>query len=89
MYVCMHTALDNNGDMPLDLAIDYKRQEMTKFLLTRGCPCAKHDRQKAIKESEWIPDPLWPEGYKKDLLADSDEDGAGDTDTGRNTLGTQ
>jgi|LauGreDrversion2_3_1035106.scaffolds.fasta_scaffold988281_1 hypothetical protein len=35
MYVSMYIARDINGDMPMDLAIDYKRQEMTKFLLAQ------------------------------------------------------
>ena len=30
----------------------------------------------------WIHDPLWPHGYKKDLLADSSDEADGATDTG-------
>ena len=37
----------------------------------QGCECKQHDRAKAAKESVWVPDPLWPEGYKKDLLEDT------------------
>jgi len=72
---------DMNGDTPLDMAIDYKRQEVAVFLAEMGCPCASHDAAKAAKESEWVPDPLWPQGYKKDLfVAEDEEDGETDTE---------
>lgn len=74
-------ATDINGDTPLDMAIDYKRHEAALLLLDLGCPCAKHDAAKAAEESVWVPDPLWPHGYKKHLfVAEGDEEGDTDTD---------
>uniref|UniRef100_A0A7S4N3V8 Uncharacterized protein n=1 Tax=Guillardia theta TaxID=55529 RepID=A0A7S4N3V8_GUITH len=74
-------ALDVEGYTALDHSIDLKRENTTKLLLEFGCECPKHDRENAIKNSEWIPDPLWPDGYKRDPCRDSDDRNSNETDT--------
>jgi hypothetical protein len=67
-------ALDAGGGTPLDAAVDLKRQETARALVARGCPGVRHPAATAVAEAEWVVDPLWPDGYKHDLLADSEED---------------
>ena len=67
-------AADAFNSTALDCAVDFKRQETARLLVDRGCPGGRHPAASAVADAEWIRDPLWPDGYKHDLLADSDED---------------
>lgn len=65
--------VDAGEDTPVDLCVGYKRQETAKFLLSVGAKSSKQPIDELEARAEWVVDPLWPEGYKKDLLADDDD----------------
>ena len=75
-------ARDAQGSTPLDFTVDYKRRETAEVLLALGCLGGRYDAADAAKQAEWVVDPLWPQGYRQDLLADSDEGTGEGSDTG-------
>jgi hypothetical protein len=68
-------ARDIGGDTPLDMALMYKKQETARVLSELGAVSGSGmPNDELIKRAEWIPDPLWPDGYKQNFFEMSDDE---------------